>query len=190
MAAEVDSSVDPAAMTAARTSRDTNLNLGAFYDEHVDYVWRSLYRLGVPPGNLEDAVQDVFVVVLRRLPDFEGRSSIHTWLFGVAIRVAKNHRRAHRRRGPQDPLDEHLPDANPDPQVRTESLEALRLLSRLLDELDDDKRAVFVMAEIEQMTAPEMAEALGANLNTVYSRVRAAREEIERGLARHRRRER
>jgi RNA polymerase sigma-70 factor (ECF subfamily) len=178
--------VDP----APRLDRTIAPDFSVIYDGQVDYVWRSLWRLGVPESHLEDAVQDVFVVVLRRLADFEGRSSLRTWLFGIAIRVAKDHRRALRRKGPHEPVDDRLADAGPDPRARTERAEALRILSRLLDELDLDKRAVFVMSEIEQMSVPEMAEALGANPNTIYSRLRVAREEFERAVVRHRRRQR
>jgi RNA polymerase sigma-70 factor (ECF subfamily) len=160
----------------------------AIYDGYVDFVWRSLWRLGVPQENLEDAVQDVFLVVLRRLGDFEGRSAVRTWLFGIAIRIAKDHRRSQRRKGPHDPLDDRLADASADPRANTERAEALQVLSQLLDALDDDKRAVFVMSEIEQMSVPEMAEALGANPNTIYSRLRVAREEFDRAVARYRRR--
>ena len=73
---------------------------------HFDFVWRSLGRLGVPPEGIEDAAQDVFLVVHRRLADFEGRSSLTTWLYGIALRVARDHRRRQRRIGTGDP--DHL----------------------------------------------------------------------------------
>jgi RNA polymerase sigma-70 factor (ECF subfamily) len=145
------------------------------YREGFRFVWRSMRRLGVADAQLDDAVQDVFLVVYRRLAAFEGRSSIRTWLFGIAIRVARDHRRARSRR-PTAPLyDESIASADASPLERAEQSEAVDLLHRLLDQLDDDKRAVFILAELEGMRGPEMAEALSIPVDTVYSRLRVAR---------------
>lgn len=161
------------------------LSFGALYDEHFAFVWRSLRRLGVPSPLLEDAAQDVFVVVHRRLAEFEGRSSIRTWLFGIAVRVARTHRRRISRKERFDPLpiDLESPAGRPDGEV--EKRRAADFLERFLDSLDDEKRAVFVLAELEQMTAPEIESALGVKLNTVYSRLRAARKAFETAVRRH-----
>lgn len=168
--------------------------LGAFedvYEEHFDFVWRTVRRLGVPSASVEDAVQDVFVVVHRRAAEFEGRSSVKTWLFGIVVHVA----RAHRRRRTLDAIDD--PDAVVDPRAESphahaEAAEARRVLHEVLDTLDDERREVFVLIELSEMTAPEAAEALGLKLNTVYSRLRAARHdfdaEVERRAARDGRR--
>jgi RNA polymerase sigma-70 factor (ECF subfamily) len=166
------------------------------YNEHVDFVWRSLRRLGVSEAGIDDAVQDVFLVVHRRLGEFEGRSSLKTWLFGIVLRVARTQRRSVRRKSPcerapgllADPENVEGPRAER-PDTMTEQSEAVRVLYSLLDELGDDKREVFVLAELEQMTAPEIAEALGANVNSVYSRLRAARQEFEKAVLRHRARD-
>ena len=164
--------------------------LGAFeevYEEHFDFVWKAVRRLGVPPGSVDDAVQDVFVVVHRRAAEFEGRSSVKTWLFGIVVHVA----RAHRRRRTLDAIED--PDAVVDPRAQSphahaEAAEAKRLLHEILDTLDDERREVFVLIELSEMTAPEAAEVLGLQLNTVYSRLRAARQdfdaEVERRAAR------
>lgn len=154
------------------------------YEAHFDFVWRSLRRLGVSEVALDDAVQDVFLVVHRRLGDFEARSAMKTWLFGIAMRVAQDHRRAARRKGALETLPESLADAAPGPLELLEASEALKLLDRALSKLDEEKRAVFVLAEIEEMTAPEIADTLGVKLNTVYSRLRAARHELEATLDR------
>lgn len=161
------------------------LDFTAVYDEHFAFVWRSLRRLGVPERLLDDAAQDVFVVVHRRLGEFEGRASVRSWLFGIARRVAHDHRR---RIGRKERTEE-LPEAVVDPHGATpaadaERAEARRVLHEILGELDDGKREVFVLAELEQMTVPEIAEAIGANLNTVYSRLRAARQGFEAAVAR------
>jgi RNA polymerase sigma-70 factor (ECF subfamily) len=129
-------------------------------------------------------VQDVFLVVHRRLEDFEARCSVKTWLFGIALRVAHDHHRLHRRKGGHEPLDPGVIDGSPGPHEALAKAEAVRELDRILGSLDEDKRAVFILAEIEQMTAPEMAEALGIRVNTVYSRLRAARRAFEAALAR------
>jgi RNA polymerase sigma-70 factor (ECF subfamily) len=148
------------------------------YEQLFDFVWRSLRRLGVPRAGIDDAVQDVFVVVHRRLPEFEGRSSLRTWVFGIALRVAHDHRRRARRKGGLAPLDPRMADEGLDPDASLARSEAVRELDRILGGLDEGKRAVFVLVEIEEMSAPEAALALGANVNTVYSRLRAARREV------------
>jgi RNA polymerase sigma-70 factor, ECF subfamily len=160
------------------------LEFDAVYDQHADFVWRSLRRLGVLEPSLDDALQDVFLVVHRRLHEFEPRSPLKAWLFAIVCRVARDHRRLIRRKGGLDELPAGLPDRAPGPAEQLEKLEALRLVDAVLEELDDDKREVFILVEIEELSAPEIAEALDLNLNTVYSRLRAARREFERALAR------
>ena len=159
-------------------------------DRPFAFVWRAAKRLGVSDGSLDDVVQEVFVIVHRRLAEFEGRSSLKTWLFGITLRVARDHRRAAKRRPAEGSVD---PDAlrctSDGPAENAEKAEAVRILHALLDELDDERREVFVMAELEQMTMPEIAEALGINLNTAYARLRIARQEFERALVRHRARD-
>jgi RNA polymerase sigma-70 factor (ECF subfamily) len=157
------------------------------YAEHVDAVWRSLRSLGVPDASVEDAVQDVFLVVHRRLAEFAGRSALRTWLFGIVLHVARNHRRRERRKGGCAPLEVDVADAGPGPHEEAVTSEAFELLARLLEELDEAKREVFVLGELSQMTAPEIAEALGIPVNTVYSRQRAARLELAAAVARHQR---
>lgn len=153
--------------------------LDALYREHHGYVWRNLQRLGVPDSHVADAMHDVFLVVARRLPEFEQRSSIRTWLFAIAFRVAQSfHRDRQRQERREQPIDD--PDAGPSPGP---SLDATIALHQLLARLDDDKRAVFILAHLEGMTGAEIATALDLKLQTVYSRLRVAREVIERALA-------
>lgn len=157
------------------------------YAAHFEYVWRSLRRLGVSKGAVDDAVQDVFVVVHRRLHEFEGRSKLETWLFGIALRVARNHRKKAARSAVLEPLDGDVEDRSEHrPDRVTESRQAWDLVEAFLAELDEDKRAVFILAELEEHTAPEIAEALGIRTNTVYSRLRAARKTFEAAVKRHR----
>jgi RNA polymerase sigma-70 factor, ECF subfamily len=180
---------DLAVQTSNEAADRPGLTLVGIYREHFHFVWRTVRRLGVPPASVDDAVQDVFVVVHRRLRDFEARSSVKTWLFGIALRVAKDHRRALRRKGGHDPLGDDLLDHRPGPVEMVAQAEAVELLDRLLDRLSDERRAVFVLAELEQMTAPEIAEALGVGVNTVYSRLRAARADFEAAVAKLERRQ-
>lgn len=171
------------------------LDFEAIYDDHVDFVFRNVRRLGVPDAHVDDAVQEVFLVVHRRLAEFEGRSSLKTWIFGILARVAADHRRSLRRKSPhlRSPGGIVEPDTVIDerdgPHESIARAEGLRLLHALLDELDDDKRAVLVLAELEQMSSPEIAESLGCNLNTVYARLRAARREFEQAASRERARD-
>jgi RNA polymerase sigma-70 factor (ECF subfamily) len=159
-------------------------NWAEFYETHFEFIWRSLRRLGVPESSVDDAAQEVFLVVFRRLETFEGRSSLKTWLFGVALRVAR--RFAQRLRSDQsDELSDSLVDSETlgqeDSLARSE---AVRTLYAILSRFDHEKRAVFVMSELEQMTAPEIAELSGTTLNTVYSRLRAARRDFDAALKR------
>lgn len=143
------------------------------YREHLDFVWRSLRRMGTPDSMLEDATQDVFLVAARRIDEFEGRSSIKTWLFGIAMRVVKTHRRTLWRHERKLEALGRVGDGQASDLIAQR--DAQRTLLRLLDQLDDDRKAVYVLAELEGMTAVEIAEGLGLNVNTVYTRLRTAR---------------
>jgi RNA polymerase sigma-70 factor (ECF subfamily) len=153
------------------------------YDRHAPFVFRVLRGLGVGDDRVDDAVQDVFIVVHRRLGEFEARSSLTTWLYGIARRVASQYRRsaAARREGEAD-LDQVAGGASPYDDARR--AQAARLCQEILDELDDDKREVFVLIELEQMSAPDVAQVLAIPVNTVYSRLRLARARFEAALAR------
>lgn len=156
------------------------------YRRHYAFVWRSVRRLGTPDAELEDVVQEVFVVVHRRLADFEGRSSITTWLFGIAYRVVRDHRRSAAARAKREALvTAGRPPTEPDRKLsRTQ---AAGVLDDLLAGLDDEQREVLVMADIVNMTAPEIAELTEAKLNTVYSRLRLARQAFEEAIDVYRR---
>jgi RNA polymerase sigma-70 factor, ECF subfamily len=161
------------------------------YDTYFPYIWRSVQRLGVPSSQVDDVVQEIFLVVHRRLGDFEARSTIRTWLYGIALRVARVHRSRYRRTQGQTLDLEHLraPDAaRPDEQAA--NAEAVLLVHAVLDEMEDEQREVFVLAELEQLSVPEIARALEVKLNTVYSRLRLARAAFAEGAARQRARDR
>ena len=147
----------------------------ALYSAHFDFVFRNLRRLGVPSASIEDALQEVFLVVLRRLRDLQQDTHEKAWLFAIILRVASNQRRSLRRRNTESLGERSLVCAQPGPFELTARAQAAELLHKLLHSLDDNRRAVFIMAELEQLTAPEIAHALGANINTVYSWLRHAR---------------
>jgi RNA polymerase sigma-70 factor (ECF subfamily) len=151
------------------------------YKAHAQFVWSSLQRLGIRETDLDDLLQEVFVVVHLRLHTFQGNSSITTWLFGICMRVAANHRRrAHIRHEdivadvPEGPT---LPDSGPESAaVRRQDLAELEAV---LDAMDLEKRAIFVMFEVEEMPCAEIATMLGIPVGTVYSRLHAARKQFE-----------
>jgi RNA polymerase sigma-70 factor, ECF subfamily len=164
----------------------------ALYHEHFAFVWRTLWRLGVWHASVADAAQDVFLVVHRRHADLRGNSVARSWVYGIVVRVARDYRRTQLRKGVQSGLE---PDEFSDPRARNaaeqlEQSEAVITLNRLLDTLDDDKREALVLVELEQMTVPEIAQLLSVNPNTIYTRLRAARQDFARALARHRAKER
>jgi RNA polymerase sigma-70 factor (ECF subfamily) len=124
--------------------------------------------------------------VARRLHEFEGRSTRKTWLFAIAFQIARSYRRDRARQQRLSvALAHHGASGHGSPHHGDPS-EVASLLHRLLQQLDDEKRAVFVMAELEEMTAPEMAAVLGLKLPTVYSRLRLARAQMEKAVALHR----
>jgi RNA polymerase sigma-70 factor (ECF subfamily) len=151
-----------------------------FRDE-VRFVGRTLRYLGVPASSVEDACQEVFLVVHRRLADFDG-ASLRGWVRQICVHVARNQRRTQRRR-PEDAVAEtpEIPHAA-DQHLGAERSEARMRLLRALDALGEDQRAVFVLYEIEQMTMQECAETLGIPVQTGYSRLHAARACVRRQL--------
>ena len=159
-------------------------SLEAIFREHAPYVWRALRRLGVQERDVEDICQDVFLVVHRRLDSFHGGSAVRTWLYGICIRSASDYRkRQHRHR--ESPAGDDLPEVSAEPEME-EAVERRLACDRLdeaLDVLDDAKRAVFVLYELEEMTLAEIASAVGAPLPTVYSRLQAARKNIQNAFA-------
>ncbi len=153
------------------------MNFREVYDEHFSFVWRSLRRLGVPEAAASDALQDVFLIVFRRLPDFDGQAKISSWLFRICLRTAKDYRRrAHVRR---ELLDDAELGRCADPSVdaihAAERREGMALVDAALERLTLEQRAVFVLFELEDMTGDEIAETLGIPLGTVYSRLRLGR---------------
>ena len=149
------------------------------YGDHVDFVWRMVRRLGLSGASADDAAQDVFVVVHRRLSSFEGRGSIRAWLYSITRRVVRDHYRRARRKDPaRAPLD-GVQASSASPEEGAARSQARQVLAEILHALPEAQREVFVLAELEQMSAPEISAATGIKLNTVYSRLRVARQRFD-----------
>jgi len=164
--------------------------LAQIYEANFNFVWRNACLLGVPQSSADDVVQDVFMIVQRRLQDYDGRASIQAWIFGILIRVVRDHRRSFRRKGarhvPLEPESGYDVTAapSPSPVELAERAERRRLLERVLFELDEQKRTLLVLSELEQWTLREIAELFGSNTNTIHSRLRAAKRAFEQAYAR------
>jgi RNA polymerase sigma-70 factor (ECF subfamily) len=140
----------------------------AIYEREFDYVWRSVGRLGVQSADIADAVHDVFLVLYRRWNELERKAEIRPWLFGVARRVAAG-MRAKRR----EESSELEPATVDDPQAAMRSL-----LRSAMGQLDDDRRAVVILHDLEGHTGAEVAAILDIPVNTVHSRLRLARADL------------
>jgi RNA polymerase sigma-70 factor (ECF subfamily) len=190
---QVDESRVPPCEDADRVT--VSLNFDDLYEELLPFVWRTARRMGVAPEAVEDVCQEVFVVVHRRLREYQGRSTIKTWVFGVLENVVRVHRRslarksrAHRSVAPLvDPAE--LPDQHPRPEEQVALSQAEIVAQRIFDEMDETKRNVFVLAEIEELGLGEVAAALGIPRSTVVARLRAARVEFAAGIRRARARD-
>jgi RNA polymerase sigma-70 factor, ECF subfamily len=180
MIATVGDLIEPASEIASK------LDVGAIYTEHAEFVWKSLFRLGVRESDLEDMVQEVFMVVHRRLASFDGTAKMTTWLFGISMRIASAyHRKAHRRRERPTELDDESLMAPPEagPEQAAVDQQARVRLERILGEMDMEKRATFVLFELEGVPCQEIATLTNVPVGTVYSRLHGARAIFEREVA-------
>ncbi|HEY4106043.1 MAG TPA: sigma-70 family RNA polymerase sigma factor [Polyangiaceae bacterium] len=158
------------------------------YRQYFDFVWASARRLGVPSEAMDDVVQEIFVVIHTKMHSIEKPDALRSWIYGVVRRTVSGHRRSRRAevsngRSLDAGTDAESPE--PTPFEHTERNADLELLSTLLNELDEPKREVFALVEVDELTVPEAAEALQIPLNTAYSRLRAARQAFEAALGRH-----
>lgn len=151
--------------------------LGEIYREHVQFVWRNARRLGCDDSWVDDAVQEVFLVVARRIDEFEHRSTMQTWLFAITYRIVRRMRRNRWRYalGLQAFAESkhESPSSMPHHQA-----DADRELRQLLAKLSDAKRVVFILSELEGYSAVAISECLGLPLGTVHTRLRGARKDL------------
>lgn len=169
-------------LVGSATSVSTVPSFDELYETYFDVVWRNARALGVPSSVRDDLVQEVFIVVHRKLASFEGRSSIRTWILGILVYAARNHRRKVKHSASEEPLHDELVDERESPSDHAERVEAERAFFRVLDSMREEQRAVFVLAEVEQLSIPEIASSLSINLNTAYSRLRLARQQFNRAV--------
>lgn len=158
---------------------DHHATLAQLFAEHGAYIWRVVRRMGVSDGEVDDLTQEVFLTAHRKLPEFEGRSSAKTWLYGICLRTVSDWRRRARVR--REELVAHPPDRGADAK-QPEDLErqrAHRLLDQALATLDEDQRAAFVLYEVEDLSLRRIAEITQTPLQTVYSRLKTARALME-----------
>ena len=158
------------------------------YETYFPFVWRYAANRGVPPMAIDDVVQEVFVVVHHRLASFEGRSSLRTWLAGVCRNVLRDYLRKRGNQKAGDSLDDQV-EIRSDGIGPAEALErkvAVELLDELLEQMSELQREVFILCDIEQLSAVEVAEMLGVNENTLRTRLRAGRQVFNAGVTRYR----
>ena len=148
------------------------------YRQHFPYVWRTLRRLGVAAADLEDVTHEVFVVVHRRLADFDGQRPIKPWLFGIAYRLASEDRRRARRRFELATPNLDSPATSPGADDLIETDERRRLVLECLRSLALEQRAVLILLDIDGEAAADVAAAMNVPLPTVYSRLHAARQKF------------
>ena len=170
---------------SARTSSGAPEIVAVFRD-YGRFIYSMLHSLGVRASEVDDAFQEVFVVIHRKLPTYEHRGALRPWVYGICVRIAFRFRR--RAGATREIATEVLPETV-DPMTPAEHLrqrQAQAILCEILDELDDDKRAVFVLFELEGLPMQEVAESLQCPLRTAYSRLRAAREAVDAAVNRRR----
>jgi RNA polymerase sigma-70 factor (ECF subfamily) len=151
------------------------------YDTYFAFVWRAVANRGVPFSAMDDVVQEVFLVVHRKLDEFEGRSTLRTWLSGIVRRVVADHvkKRGH------ETVEDHAFESLEDPAAELERRTAVTVVTAMLEKMSAAHREVFILYEIEQLTVREIAELTRTNENTVQTRLKAARRTFQRGLDRH-----
>jgi RNA polymerase sigma-70 factor (ECF subfamily) len=160
----------------------------SIYTQYFDFVWSSVRRLGVSAAATDDVVQEVFIVIHSRLHTLEQPQALRSWIYGIVRRTVSGHHRSRRVKEASGAALAAEPNAQPLPLTPLDLVEQndkVKLLFHLLEELDEPKREVFTMAELDELTVPEIAEILEIPLNTAYSRLRAARQAFEEALARH-----
>jgi len=168
-----DGDHDSTDLAAAR-----NKQLNALFREQASFVWRVVKRLGVPEADAEDAVQEVFLVVAKRFHQYEERGVLRAWLVAIARQVAQHSQRARFRRE-RKARELTVAEAAGDPHRAFEQNQAAAMVNEFMASLDPDQALVFYLAEIEGMSVPEIAASLQQNVNTIYGRLRLARQRFE-----------
>jgi RNA polymerase sigma-70 factor (ECF subfamily) len=169
---------------------DVSPDFRSNFQAHAPFVYRILRRLGVPRADRDDLLQEVFFIVHRKLHEYDGRASFRAWLYGICVRTVSTYRRSARVRRQESreysDVEERESEAALDPELTAESRRACAELEALLGRLDDEKRTVFVLYELEELPMVEVAQAVGCPLQTAYSRLHAARKAMRMLITRNR----
>lgn len=178
---------NPGLSRALAEPETVRLTFRQVYDAYFAFVWRAVANRGVPAAAMDDVVQEVFLVVHRKLPTFEGRSTVRTWLSAIVRRVVSDHvKKRGNQATAQEALDDHALRSDEDPAADLDRRTAAELVDRILEKMNDAQREVFVLYELEQLTTREIAELTDTNENTVQTRLKAARKAFQKALERHR----
>lgn len=162
------------------TEGSPSISVKKAFREHYDYIFRAIRSLGVPDERVDDAVQDVFIVLHRRKSDYDGRASVRTWLRGIARMVARKHLSAAAKEQRNRAANDLPPDqSGHDIERRLLKQDAASAVQTFLDSLDDEQREIFYLVDIEGVRPPLIAEEMGVSVNTIYSRLRLARQKFK-----------
>lgn len=164
--------MSPSPQSAATT-------IAILYRDHVEFAWRTARYLGIAPVDAQDVVHEVFIVVQRKIEDFDPERSARAWIGGITRRVVLHHKRKQLRSERREARLEAPTDTTPPPDEAVSYREAEVFLADFLDSLPETKREAFVLGELERLTAAEIGEILGENPNTVASRLRSARQAFQ-----------
>ncbi len=172
---------------ASAVALEPPLAMRDVYSAYAAYVWNTLRRLGAPASDLDDLTHDVFVQVQRHLDDYDSTRPMKPWLFGFAFRVISQHRRRGRRHkeGPGETGNAVDPAPLADERLAIEDDQ--RLVLAALGAIESERRAVFVLYELDGVTIDEIARTMSIPVNTTYSRLRVARAEFRAAVTRLRR---
>jgi RNA polymerase sigma-70 factor (ECF subfamily) len=167
----------------------SSVSFQSVYDEFFAFVYRNARRLGVPQSAADDVTQDVFLVIHRRLGEYDGRASLRSWVYGVLVNTVRGYRRTARRKHHALVGRENLDDfgaaaTEANPERRAQGRQEMEMFLSLLGELNDEQRELIVLADLEQLNVSEIAACTGTNVNTLQSRLRVARETLRSKLAR------
>jgi RNA polymerase sigma-70 factor, ECF subfamily len=189
-----DSEVRVAAREGPPRSIGTSRAVGVpefadLYKSYFSFVWSCVRRMGIGTSEVDDVVQEIFMVIHGKLATLEHPESLRSWIYGIARRIASAYHRAKRSKAASAMAFSAEPEMQypliPSPLELAEQSDQVRLWWSLLEKLDPPKREAFVLAELDEMTVPEIALAIEVPINTVYSRLRAARIELEAAFSRH-----
>jgi RNA polymerase sigma-70 factor (ECF subfamily) len=169
---------NPAELVRAEASKS---RLERMFNEHHDFIWRLLRRLGLSSGSADDAAQHVFLVAAERITDIK-LGSERSFLFGTALRIARSQSRTDRRWVLEEDMDFRRSEASR-PEELADQHRAIDLMGRILDGMPLDLRTVFVLSELEGMTMPEVAALVEIPVGTAASRLRRAREAFRAAVA-------